>query len=212
MPSLRSFVAISLRSFVAISPRSVVAMIAPPSVLVVSMFACRGPAAPTPRVRDRTPVASEATCVPYPPPPPKVEEIGARPSDRHVWMDGEWHWETRRWVWKPGGWVTPPEDAFWAPWKTDRLQNGALVFYPGRWHRDDFAPYDAAALASCPAPTAAPAPVIAADGALEAEAHVGPILVYPADAPSSAPAKVVPDATIPSDGIEEVRPLIGPPD
>ena len=161
-------------------------------------------------------MASEATCIPFPPPPPKVEEIPARPSEKHLWIDGQWVWETRRWVWKPGGWTVVPQDASYAAWKVERLHNGALVYHPGHWVRDDepLAPENAdAEVVSCPAPPLAEKPVVFVDAMLEAEAHVGPVLVYPADAPSAAPGKVQMDATIPESGVTAAPPpLIGPPD
>src|SRR5262249_42169425 len=126
-------------------------------------------------------------------------------------------WETRRWVWKPGGWTLVPEDARYAPWRIDRLSNGALVYFAGHWVRDEgVAPPEAtdAEAGTCPAPPLAQEPVVIGDAPLQgAEAHVGTILVYPADAPSAAAGKVVLDATIPESGVEEAAPpLIGPPD
>ena len=188
-------------------------ILVPPAALMIGVFSCsRVPQVPTPSLRDHPPHAGEATCIPFPPPPPKVEEIPVRPSDRHLWLDGQWAWETRRWVWRPGGWTVPPEDSFWAPWKLDRQRNGALAMVPGHWHREAEAAYDAATLAACPDPPKE-RQVVLEDAPGEAEAHVGPILEFAADAPSSAPPKVILDATIPGDidPQEAPRPLIGPP-
>jgi hypothetical protein len=184
---------------------------------LIGVFACKGPSVPSVPTRDRATIASEATCVPYPPPAPKVEEVPARPSRDHLWLDGQWTWETRRWVWKPGGWTVVPEDARYAPWRIERLQNGALVYFAGHWVRNEGVtggdPFDAEAVTTCPAPPLAQKPMVLVDAQLEAEAHVGPVLVYPADAPSAAPGKVELDATIPESGVEAAPPpLIGPPD
>jgi len=202
---------------VASAHRKLLTFLTPPIAFVIGVFACKGPTVPTPPTRDHASAASEATCIPFPPPAPKIEEVPARPSDRHRWIDGQWTWETRRWVWKPGGWTVAPEDAFYAPWRIDRLANGALAYYPGHWFRDEAiaAPSSSAnVVTTCPAPPLAEPPImVAVDAQLEAEAHVGPVLVYPADAPSAALGKVQLDATIPGDAVvESAPPLIGPPD
>ncbi|MEO7094474.1 MAG: YXWGXW repeat-containing protein [Polyangiales bacterium] len=194
-----------------------VALAVPPLALVVAstsgMPACGGQWVTGPKLVDHAPGAGEGVCVPYPPPAPKAEEIPERPTDDHVYVDGQWSWQTRRWVWVPGGWVVPPPGASYAQWKTERLQNGAIAYYQGHWHQRSPTPYDANASIVCPAP---PKPgSVAMDAPDEVEAHVGPVLVYAADAPSSAPPKVVFDATMPSDvGASEQEPakLIGPPD
>ena len=199
-----------------------VALITPPLALVLvsssGTFACRGQWVPGPSLVDHPMGQGEGTCVPFPPPPPKAEEIPARPSDDHVYVDGQWSWQTRRWVWVPGGWVVPPPGAFYAEWKVQRLQNGALAYYQGHWHeRTPAAKVDANAVLACPAPAKPGEGTLLVEGDAndEVEAHVGPVLVYPADAPSTAPPKVVPDATLPSDiGAPSGEPpaLIGPPD
>ena len=184
----------------------------PPLALVAGVFACRGPSVPVTPGGENVPLASQATCVPYPPPAPKVEEIPARPSKAYLWLDGEWAWHRERWVWRPGGWVVPPPETFYAAWRLVRQDDGALVYYPGRWSHPDEARVDAGVAPSCPPPPSEAPPMVAVDAALEADVHVGPVLVYPADAPSAV-AKIEIDATIPGDAVEEAaRPLIGPPD
>jgi hypothetical protein len=203
------------------SASRVIAVIVPPLALVIASssgaFACRGSWVQGPKVIDHPPGAGEGVCVPFPPPAPKVEEIPPRPTDDHVFIDGQWSWQTRRWVWVAGGWVVPPPGASYAKWKIERLNNGAIAYYQGHWHERSPSPYDANASIVCPAP---PKPgaflVVNADAADEVEAHVGPVIVYPADAPSSAPPKIVLDATLPSDAVpqnDDVAPkLIAPPD
>ena len=115
--------------------------------------------------------------------------------------------------------MVPPPGALYAEWKVERLQNGALAYYQGHWHERSAAPppADANAAIACPPPPKPGAMVnlVEGDARDEVEVHVGPVLVYPADAPSTAPPKVVMDATLPSDlGVvgAEPPPLIGPPD
>lgn len=197
----------------------VLVVLAPPLIVPLAIVAaCKGPSVPAPELRDHPPGPGEATCVPYPPPAAKVEEVPTRPNDRAVWVDGQWTWETRRWVWKSGGWAVPPPGGWYARWKVDRLENGALAFVPGHWHNElshGNEPYDANAVLVCPKPEEPTAGKVVVDGELEAEAHVGPILVYSADAEFGAPGKVVPDAVIPGDAavvVDAKRDVIQPPD
>jgi hypothetical protein len=190
----------------------------PPLALVIASssgaFACRSQWVQGPRETEHPPGPDEGVCVPYPPPAPKAEVVPPQPSDDHVFVDGQWSWQTRRWVWVPGGWVIPPPGASYAKWKVERLHNGALAYFQGHWHERSPAPYDANASIVCPAPQGLPK--VPGDAAQELETHVGPVLVYPADAPPSAPPQVLVDATIPSDlGTPADQPppkLIGPPD
>lgn len=197
--------------------RRLLAVLAPIVVLAAPFAACSGSRVPTPEIREHPRGAREATCVPYPPPAAKPESLGLRPSDRAVWVDGDWNWKSLgapestagKWVWQPGGWVEPPYGATYSRGTLTRLPNGALAWYPPHWHLPAHyvASVDAAApLASngaplaCPTPepnetTAAPKPL----GDAGEEVHTGPALLYLADAPSSAPPKVVLDAIIPSD-------------
>ena len=170
-----------------------VALIAPPLALVVvsssGVFACRGTWVTGPQGIEHPLGPGEGVCVPFPPPPPKVEEIPEAPSNDHVYVDGQWSWQVRRWVWIPGGWVVPPPGASFARWKVERLPNGALVYYQGHWHErlPVAAPFDANGSIVCPAP-AKPGIIqaVESDSGEEVEAHVGPVLVYPADAATGA--------------------------
>jgi len=38
------------------------------------------------------------------------------PSAAHVWVEGDWIWETNRYVWHPGYWALPPKHGnVWVP-------------------------------------------------------------------------------------------------
>ena len=80
--------------------------------------------------------------VPYPPPAARVEFVPKQPSDRAVWIDGEWTWNGRRWGWRAGRWVIPPTDprttplhlaAAFSPWVTVRSGDGTLYVAEGTW-------------------------------------------------------------------------------
>lgn len=73
------------------------------------------------------------TQVPFPPPPARVEVVPPRPTDRAVWIDGEWIWQARRWAWRRGRWVVPPQGASFAPWTSVRNEAGVLFFAEGAW-------------------------------------------------------------------------------
>jgi hypothetical protein len=75
--------------------------------------------------------------VPYPPPPSKVEVIAEKPPNlapTAVWIDGQWHWESRRWVWEDGGWKVPPPKSYYAKPTTVRLADQTIVYFTGAWH------------------------------------------------------------------------------
>jgi hypothetical protein len=195
---------------------------------VVAFAACGRSRVPEPSYGEHPRGATEAVCVPYPPPAAKVEETGAAPSDRAVWVDGDWKWKPLgsavstkgKWEWSPGAWVEPPFGASYARSSLVRMPNGALAWYPAHWHlpshydvRSDAAgPMASTGLPlSCPEPerhdiTGMPPPLIDAG-----DAHVGPALLYPADAPPQTPPKVILDAVVPSDSKEEPK-LIAPPE
>jgi hypothetical protein len=70
-----------------------------------------------------------------PPPPVQVEEISARPSPQHLWIDGGWSYQklARRWSWEQGRWCIPPPDAiYFAPSESIRFRKaiGRVV----RWN------------------------------------------------------------------------------
>lgn len=66
------------------------------------------------------------------PPRRKIERRPPRPSDEHVWVEGNWAYD-RRWVWVPGEWIYPPREGMhWEPgyWKKT---NRGWVYIQGRW-------------------------------------------------------------------------------
>jgi hypothetical protein len=71
--------------------------------------------------------------VPFPPPTPKVEEIGRRPSETAVWVDGQWSWDGGGYVWGAGAWVEPRPGWAYAPPTVLRLRSGELLYYEGVW-------------------------------------------------------------------------------
>src|SRR5262249_39678589 len=154
------------------------------------------------------------------------EETGMPPESmgkRAVWVDGEWIWKARggstlgKWEWQKGGWVDPPYGASYSHGTLERMKNGALVVYAPHWHLPAHyeASYSPAAPISseglpldCPPP---PKPEVSVDiHDAGVDKHVGPVLVYPPDAPPTAP-KLEPDAVIPTDA-EPPPKLIQPPE
>ncbi len=136
------------------------------------LLAC-GVRIPEPVVGTEPLDASEAKCVDAPPPTVIPEELPPRPSPRAVWVDGAWGWADGKWAWQPGGWIEPPPGSTYRRERLARLPNGALVWYPGRWHtreedreaRAFGAPKASSGPIECPAPGAGSASVDAgADG------------------------------------------------
>lgn len=204
--------------------RVVVALV--PSA-VFAFVAC-GRSVKEPSFGDHPRGATEALCVAYPPPAAKPEEIGTPPSDRAVWVDGDWKWRPLgsamstkgKWEWVPGAWVHPPFGATYARSTLVRMPNGAIAWYPAHFHLPSH--YDvrsdaAAPMASTGLPLVCPEPdknenTTAAIPLIDAgDAHVGPTLLYPADAPAAAPPKVIVDAVVPADSKEPPK-LIAPPE
>ena len=71
------------------------------------------------------------------PPAPREEIIIARPSPRHVWIPGCWHWQNNRHVWIAGRWELPPrERVVYVPPRWDHRDDG-YVFIDGRWQDAD---------------------------------------------------------------------------
>jgi hypothetical protein len=67
------------------------------------------------------------------PPAPRQEVIVERPSPRHIWVPGYWHWEGHRHVWVAGCWTLPPrERVVYAPAHWDHRSDG-YVFVAGQW-------------------------------------------------------------------------------
>ncbi len=116
-------------------------------------LACGRSRLPLPAYGDQPPGFPESRCVPWPPPPAKPELTGEPPSERAVWVDGEWIWNGRgtgprsyagEWDWRPGGWVEPPFGATYARARLERMPSGALAWYPGHWHVPEHYTRDAA--------------------------------------------------------------------
>lgn len=207
---------------------AVLVVLAPCALAALAFAACSASRVREPTYGEHPHGASEATCVPYPPPAAKPEETGAPPSDRAVWVDGDWAWKPLgsatsvkgKWEWRPGAWTHPPFGATYARSSLVRMPNGALAFYPGHWHMP--AHYDmkvdaAGPVAStglpltCPEPEKneiAGVPLPLGDAS---DAHLGPALLYPADAPAQAPPKVIVDAMVPTDTKDPPK-LIAPPE
>ena len=208
----------------------ILVVLVPCAVTAVFFAACARSRVPGPELGDHPKGATEAVCVPYPPPAAKPEVTGGAPSERAVWVDGDWIWRGRgapsstagKWEWKPGAWVEPPYGAKFARSVLVRMPNGALAWYPPHFHPAEHYELrprvDAAgplastgSVLSCPEPprselTGVPPPLVDAG-----DAHVGPALMYVADAPAQAPPKLVLDAIIPSDATEPPK-LIPPPE
>jgi len=77
----------------------------------------------------------EPVLVPYLPPPGKVEIVGAHPSGLKdpVWVEGQWEWTGARWQWKDGGWEDQPKGKYYAEPIFVRMDDGTIVYVPGRW-------------------------------------------------------------------------------
>lgn len=110
------------------------------AVVMALFWGCGPGALPHPRWVGQP--TSALTEVPYPPPAARVEFVPKQPSDRAVWIDGEWTWGGRRWAWRAGRWIVPPADsltaplylpASFSPWTTVRNGAGTLFFAEGSW-------------------------------------------------------------------------------
>jgi hypothetical protein len=99
-------------------------------IAAISMAAC-APSLPTPPVTAHG--ADVPLAVPYPPPPPRVEDVGEPPDEDARWVDGSWQFEGLTYVWTPGGWHHPPPGKAYARPLVVRRANGELVYFPGRW-------------------------------------------------------------------------------
>lgn len=92
-----------------------------PAALVIGALsaACShidSPATPASGLHPSPP--AEWTEVATAPPTVEVEEIPSRPTPSHLWIDGQWAYQSvsRRWVWEPGRWCVPPTATlFYAP-------------------------------------------------------------------------------------------------
>lgn len=89
--------------------------------LVVGCGATRATA--TPAAGEPTEPLEQWVEVATPPPTVEVEEIPARPSAAHVWVDGQWAYQdvSSRWSWEQGRWcVPPPATLYYAPARVAR--------------------------------------------------------------------------------------------
>jgi hypothetical protein len=67
-----------------------------------------------------------------PPPPPRVEVIGAPPSAAHFWVAGHWRWDGHRHVWAGGRWLASRPNEVWM--RDHWEHRGAeWFFHPGHW-------------------------------------------------------------------------------
>ncbi len=92
---------------------------------------CSGPRLPHPRYVSHPTAALEV--VPYPAPPPLVENVPERPARDAVWVDGEWRFSARQWRWVHGVWVARPADLAFSPPVEVRGASGILYYAPGTW-------------------------------------------------------------------------------
>lgn len=88
--------------------------------------------------------------VPYPPPPARTETIPPQKSTAAVWLDGQWEWDGKDWKWLPGSWMTPPANAYFTPWATERRPDGRLFFSRAAWRSRDGRSLDLGADSLCP--------------------------------------------------------------
>lgn len=187
--------------------------LAPLAIAFGAAFACGGSRVPLPEYGEHPESFPEARCVPWPPPPAKPEQTGAPPSERSVWVDGEWVWNGRgtgprsyvgEWDWKPGGWVEPPFGATFARSKLERLPGGALAWYPGHWHLPAHYARDAAVLDAA-------APVSSANVLLECPPPPTAPAIAVTDAPDATDATDATGADAPTD-VREGPAVVYPPD
>lgn len=67
------------------------------------------------------------------PPPPIVEVIPVRPSPRHTYRTGYWHWNGVKYVWFGGRWYYRPYHRWVAPHYI--RVGGRIRFHAGFWVR-----------------------------------------------------------------------------
>lgn len=93
--------------------------------------ACSPPRLPHPPYVKHPTAALEE--VPYPAPPPLVENVPDAPSKTAVWVDGEWRYSAGQWRWSRGSWVAPSAGLAFSPAVEVRGLDGTLYFAPGTW-------------------------------------------------------------------------------
>lgn len=94
-------------------------------------FGCTGPRLPHPPYVSHPTSALEE--VPYPAPPPLVENVPDKPTEKAIWVDGEWRYSARMWRWNRGSWVIPVSGHAFSPPVEVRGADGTLYFAPGTW-------------------------------------------------------------------------------
>ena len=102
--------------------------------LLAAHTACSAPRLPhPPYVKHPTSALEE---VPYPAPPPLVENVPELPAKGALWVDGEWRYSAGQWRWNRGSWVAPVAGIAFSPPVEVRSQDGTLYFAPGTWRND----------------------------------------------------------------------------
>lgn len=126
------------------------------SPVALALLALASACSPAPAKTPAPIAASEMIEVPYPPPPARVETIPAMGAAGQVWLDGQWTWGGEVWSWGEGAWVTPPPDAYFTPWSTQRRADGQLLFARAAWRDRAGHPLDREAAGQiCPIPAPA---------------------------------------------------------
>ena len=67
-------------------------------------------------------------------PEPPIFNRPDAPSPLHVWIGGEWAWQTNYYVWHQGYWAIPPAGKVWRAGSWYRTRKG-WYWKPGRWTR-----------------------------------------------------------------------------
>lgn len=101
---------------------------------MLALAACGAPRLPHPRYVQHP--TSALTQVPYPPPPPLVENIPDVRTQGAVWVDGEWRYARKQWRWHNGYWTLPIPSIAFSPAVEVRGADGTLWYAPGTW-RDE---------------------------------------------------------------------------
>lgn len=60
--------------------------------------------------------------------------VPARPSENHIWIEGNWHWNsgTRSYNYRDGYWMLPRQGQHYKPGYWDRTRRG-YRWIPGEW-------------------------------------------------------------------------------
>ncbi len=64
---------------------------------------------------------------------PPAYERPAPPSERHVWVDGDWVWSNGRYVWHAGFWTIPEPYHIWVKGYWETRNDGNTQWIPGHW-------------------------------------------------------------------------------